>query len=356
MAGAGNYLLVKGISGLGNRIECVLTAILYARLSGRKLIVDWSDDYYANDGTNAFHRFFQCPMANSTDAIPRTDSVVPALWRGHLGETAANFRKKYEQKRDPVVSYPLSIEPKILSYSEDIAVLWMYHEKVSELREHFAGDFGEFAHKSNKAILAGLLRDELRLHPDIRKRVDEFKAAHFVKRTVGVHVRYTDHRVPLRPILAKLNTLLQREKDLSVFLATDNLRIKRMFLELYPGTLTTSHWYPDRPGVTLHNNRNNPNLLESGAEALVDLYLLAECDYLIMDTSSSFAGVAALLTKAPPANILDVRCRGKLPSLMRTYSHRLMLRTGAYGWGIGLLTLLLKTKPGRWTAKSQCQS
>jgi hypothetical protein len=45
------FLLVKGISGLGDRIKCVLTAILYARLTGRKLIVDWTDSSYSNAGT-----------------------------------------------------------------------------------------------------------------------------------------------------------------------------------------------------------------------------------------------------------------------------------------------------------------
>src|SRR5262249_35551159 len=39
----GKLLLVKGIAGLGNRILCALTGILYARLAGRKVCVDWRD-------------------------------------------------------------------------------------------------------------------------------------------------------------------------------------------------------------------------------------------------------------------------------------------------------------------------
>ncbi len=78
------YLLVKGKAGLGSRIESLLTFILYAKLSGRRLYVDWSDPTYSNDVSNAFHSFFQRPLVNLNNEIPATDSVSPDIWRGRL--------------------------------------------------------------------------------------------------------------------------------------------------------------------------------------------------------------------------------------------------------------------------------
>jgi hypothetical protein len=116
-----------------------------------------------------------------------------------------------------------------------------------------------------------------------------------------------------------------------------------MFDELYPGTITTPHWYPDRPGVTLHNNKTHDNLADMGAEALIDLYLLAECDFLIMDTSSSFARMAALLTYAPEACIFNARRKGKIKASIRGKVHRLLLAAGVYEWGLVLLTRVLRS-------------
>lgn len=60
--------------------------------------------------------------------------------------------------------------------------------------------------------------------------------------------------------------------------------MKNMFEENYPGVITTPHWYPT-PGLPMHGSQECPDRIEHGVETLADLYLLAECDYLIIDTS-----------------------------------------------------------------------
>ena len=52
------YVLVKGKAGLGNRMMSAMNGILYAMLSGRRLVVDWSDFTYSNDHTNVFPKLF----------------------------------------------------------------------------------------------------------------------------------------------------------------------------------------------------------------------------------------------------------------------------------------------------------
>ena len=88
------YVLVKGRSGLGNRLLSTLTALLYARLSGRRLLVDWSDEVYAAGGVNVFPRLFQCTLCDANAVISQTDSVAPSLWRDHLTESSVAVHRR----------------------------------------------------------------------------------------------------------------------------------------------------------------------------------------------------------------------------------------------------------------------
>ena len=338
------YLIVKGIAGLGNRILSALTGILYARLTSRRLIIDWRDPVYSSYGSNVFHNFFQSPLVSLKNEIPVTDSVSPEIWRGHLRESAwdmtdryGNFYHRYNWKK-------FSIDLSKLDYQEDVLVMWTYVDRVDFLRPHFRGEFKEFSQKSRKEILKKLLREDLNLHPQIRERVDKFKSSFLRRKTVGVHIRYTDHRAGLWSILNRLNKLLEQEPELQIFLATDNIQIKKLFDEKYQRVITTQHWYP-APGLTIHQNPSCPDLLENGIEALIDLYLLAECYYLIIDTSSIFSYVAALLTNAPDSNIFNINPRergGKRSQRHLRIIWRLMLRLGLFSWGPGALNTLMK--------------
>jgi hypothetical protein len=335
--GGDKHLVVKGLAGLGNRMLAALTGILYAKLSGRRLIIDWSDRTYSVDGSNAFHTFFMCPLCDTSDDIPITDSVMPEVWRGRLREFATNMRKPYKNIRE--FEKKTSINLAKIDYTEDVLVMWTYNQKIDLLRDHFKGEFKEMKQMSNAVILRKLLREDLILQPLIRNRVNEFKHERFSKKTVGVHVRYSDHRVNIWSIIRKLNSLLRLVPGLQIFLATDNVQIKRMFEENFHGVISTPHWYPE-PGSRLHDNRRCPEPQESGIEALVDLYLLAECDYLIIDSSSTFSELANLLSAAPASNVYDLKRGDKLTPFMRRMTWKAMLRLGLFSWGLNIASML----------------
>ncbi len=199
-----------------------------------------------------------------------------------------------------------SIDVSKLGYESDVAVLWSWASRVEQLRPHFRGAFADLSRLSSPAILRKLLREELSLHPDIERRVNEFRAAHFASPMVGVHLRMSDRRVRVSEILDRLDLLLAREPDLTIFAATDNIEGKGLLERRYPGLLMTDHWY-GAAGSSQHNNPESPNRTENGIEALVDLYLLAGCDYLVGDTTSSFTRLAGLLRSGPETQFLDVR-------------------------------------------------
>ena len=111
------FLLVKGITGLGDRILCALSGILYAQLSGRTLLIDWSDPFYSSNGDNVFHRFFESPFCSPTDDIPTTDSVYPRIWRGRLLEHATQIAREREFNPEEI-RHELSIHLGKLDYPE----------------------------------------------------------------------------------------------------------------------------------------------------------------------------------------------------------------------------------------------
>ena len=268
------------------------------------------------------------------DEIPPSATVYPPVWQNRLNDSAADIRASYKSISE--FRQESSIDIGRLDYDEDVAVMWAYNGPVNLLRSHFQGPHEMLRQMSEEEILRMLLNEELLLQPRIQNKVGNFKNSEFTGNTVGVHIRYSDYRASLLAILNKLNILLKSEPGLQIFLATDNIQIKKMFEENYPGTITTSHWYP-RPGGRIHDNKSCPDPLESGVESLIDLYLLAECDYLIIDSSSSFSYAARLLAKIEPSKVFDVSKGRKLPSRLRRLSWRFMLYLGIYSWGLNLL-------------------
>jgi hypothetical protein len=327
---AARLLLVKGRAGLGNRILGALTGILYSRLSGRRLVVDWRDELYSDDGENVFPRYFRCALAGSTDEIPDTDSVTPAIWRGHLHDTADRVEHasglgagEFHRRG--------SVDLTKLDHPECVAVMWAYRSRALFLMAHHPRAFGRLGRRPPDQLLRRALREDLVPEAAIRERVDELARAAGGEPTIGVHVRLSDRRTDFAAIRRRLEMVLRRERNARIFLSTDNAEIKAMFEQLYPRVVTSPHWYPP-PGAPAHRHEDLPDRYEHGADALVDLYALAECDYLIADTTSSFGRVAVLLSHARSSRVSDVsrfeRRRRRVGDTLVRVSPRLAHKAG----------------------------
>ena len=314
------YLLVKGIAGLGNRLNCTATAILYARLTGRTLVVYWTDPYYSADGSNAFDRYFRCTGSSTADHVPATDSINPSVWRGHLDQTAAEMLRRYapgvRADLQPEIWRRFSVDLRVLDHPEHVVVLWSFYDLVDELRRHFSGPFAGLRGRSTADILRRILREDLEPCPEITERVDRFRVEQFTGKVVGVHVRDTDKRSRLPAIRARLDRLLAAEPRLLVFLATDNPAVEASFKVRYPSVVATEKWMPT-DGRPLHKHPDNPDPQAHGVAALVDMYLLAQCDYLIGDEKSAFEQIASLLSNAPRANVFNLQRGRTIPPRLR---------------------------------------
>ena len=300
-------LLVKGIAGLGNRLLCLSTAIIYALLTKRKLIVDWSDKVYANDGSNAFEKFYHCSLNSPLNDLPSTDSIAPAIWKGNLRKSVGEMVPRHSKYHfnHPKTFSEFSINITNLNYTEDVVVFWSYFDQSSRLKKQIDKKLKNYFNLNSRSIIKKILSDYLVLNSEIQERVQQFKNKFFGKKVVGVHLRYADKKVPVKAMLKGLDCLIERDSELQIFLATDNIDIKNYVEKKYSRVISTPKWYPP-PGQTMHNQFSiNHDMIGSGIDALVDMYLLSECDYLIIDESSSFAYIASLQSKTPPKQIFN---------------------------------------------------
>jgi Nodulation protein Z (NodZ)/Xyloglucan fucosyltransferase len=309
------YVVAKGCYGMGNRILSLLEAIVYARLTGRQLIVDWSDPVYSDDGSNVCPRFFALSGASYSTAELADASVAPRVWQGHIHETA--YEMKTALTLDPAnLTSALSIDVSTLDYEEDVVVIADWDFDYSALLPHLGQLPGHVQGQGKGPLLRGLLRDNLRLQPAIRDRVDAFKKSQFTRPVIGVHVRQTDDTTPINvrrglavslgsyaPILDRL---VADNRDALLFLASDSEDVLAAYRAQYPIVVATEKWYPSEPKAGLRWAFSCPDRPRMGEDALVDMYLLSECEWYVYSPRSSFGRVAGLLSSADDSRIIDV--------------------------------------------------
>ena len=320
MTTAQKFLVCKGTSGMGNRILAACTALLYGELANRKVVIDWRDESYSEGGENAFSTYFDCPTAYPIDALPETDSVFPDLWVGNLDQSLGKYRAELNLKGYADMSF----DPSKIDFSEDIIVFCAYTHKINSLRPLFKGEFAPFIEMTVSEILRSILDAKMHLVKQISDEIYGYKKKNFTPNTIGVHVRYTDIKVPLEKIIGKVQTLVNKHKDSAVFLATDSQDVITQFEQKFSGLITVDKWFPPQ-GQRMHQNWDNcPDRYQNGVEALTDLYLLSECNSLVFSSKSSFGYVASLLSKADTRNIYDVEVDTSLMGRLRRQSKGLL--------------------------------
>ncbi|MDT9176899.1 MAG: nodulation protein NodZ [Limnospira sp. PMC 1291.21] len=301
-----NYIVVKGTSGIGNRVFAVATGILYAQLSGRQLVVDWRDGSYSNSGTNLFFRYFDCPVAQSVEVLPATDSIYPTHWQNKLNRSLGSVINESGLSCYKDLSFDVSR----LDYTETIIVLSAYTHKIGFMRPLFTGSASRFASMNNLEILQLVLQSNLSLKEDIRLQVEEFKREYFADYMIGVHIRYSDMKVPLSEVESSLASIIRSVKskhpNYKIFVATDSQEVLSSFKHKFPVIISTNKWF-SASGKRLHQNPEEcEDLIQNGIEALVDLDLLAACDELLFASRSSFGLLSSMLMDKPQAIRHDI--------------------------------------------------
>lgn len=303
-------LLVKGVAGLGNRILCLLSAVLFARITSRKLVIDWSDSTYSDDGKDIFPYFFTVPAICSIDKVCLSSkSVSPRIWENRLYTHYHALKKELFPEKNlysPKLTKLFSVKVSHKEHLEEIIVMLSLAEQIQQIRTHFQGEYSYLKYQSNREILSSLAGDYLRPHLFINNEIKSFTSSHLTGETVGVHIRHTDKRCRIEAIYKRLKQLNKQCRDIKIFLATDNQDVEIGLKQQYGSqVIALEKWYPDN-GQALHLSSGCPNRLDSGRHALTEIYLLASCKYLIYDENSSFGYVASLISNTPGSHQYNV--------------------------------------------------
>jgi len=295
-----------GGAGLGDRIRAVVSGIALAKLTGRELFVDWTDGAYGPVGLNVFSELFQVRGLRLAATLPASESVDPVAWRGSLH---LSMEALYTQDGCPPWNHLAAVERYSTNLSavqreEEVLVLFDYLQ-FPKLRQELDSKLGISRDLSEEQALGALLREYLQLQPAVAAVIDEFAAAHLQQRpAIGVHVRLTHEAiaqkgsVSLSRYFSVIDRILDENRGGMIFLSTDNANVVQGFVTRYPNCVTRDKWFAP-PGEPLHLNPACPDKFRHALEAVVDMYLLARCDYLLHSGNSSFSLVSGMAAGLP---------------------------------------------------------
>lgn len=303
--GTQRLLLVKGIAGLGNRVLALLTAALYGELLGRQTCVDWSDAVFAPEGdaetkhVNLFPLLFDSPtLAPWAPEMARED-VLPEVWRDKLGMTAANVSRQVAPQnfRDFGVFHRSSIDVARTDHEAALLVIWAWRERVLPMRRHLGALKPELRGLSDTELLRRLAAKHLRPSQRIQERVDQLWSAVPEGPSVGLHIRHSDMKAPVEPLVRRAERAIAKMEASSVILATDNADVETLVRSRIGDNLvhTVDKQFAD-PGVPLHYDATCRDRIQRASEALTDMVMLSRCEHLVYASRSSFGYVAHVLS------------------------------------------------------------
>ena len=161
------------------------------------------------------------------------------------------------------------------------------------------------ATKLSGADIRKVLLECMPVNGEICQRMADFKARYWQRPVIGVHIRHTDLRSNLVQHERYLKRILERVPDAHIFLATDNRQVNEDYRRQFKNVISTQKWFPDEES-SMHQNPTCSDRITNGIDALVDMYLLADCDYLIYASASTFSWISRLLSSLPPNRVIDV--------------------------------------------------
>jgi hypothetical protein len=148
---------------------------------------------------------------------------------------------------------------------------------------------------------------QLKFHDSVLARISQAKASVIQGKTLGVHVRRTDHSAEIPPVPLKryfrVIDKLVSEYD-TLFLATDDANVVQAFRSRYGDKLRVNDVIRSDGALPLHRDRRIQTRRELGREVLTDCLCLAACDKLIL-TFSNVSYAALMFNPDVPYVLLE---------------------------------------------------
>lgn len=303
---AGRYLVVKAKGGFGNRILSAVSGVLLAEATGRTPVIDWRDPEYLARDVNAYPLLFDDPVGIDVSVFDERTDVHPPIWAGRMAEHPIDIISQDfpNDHSNPFIYRKLSVDlARPRATPTDVAVFWSYLPKGARIRRHLRA-LPAYGGAGPAAITRQALGHYFRPNERVRAQVEELFAGRD-RPLIGVHVRYTDRKVSLDRVLAELGRLRVTLPGAGIFLATDNQRVQNDFLARFPEVFVIDKALGDDQN-SLHEHVVHADPLREAENALVDMWALASCDWLVHSRHSTFSVAAAAIGGIPRSRQRDI--------------------------------------------------
>lgn len=311
-------LIIKAKGGLGNRMLSAVTGLITADLMGRDPIIDWRDGVYAPAGQNAYPKLFQSPIALNIEQFDNCEEATPDIWSGQIDQHPTDMITAHDPNRhsDPFIYRKYCIDLNRLKSNKDVAIFWSYLPKHKRLRRHLSKD-PRFSGRRYEDIITEYLDRYFRPNPRVEDRLNDFFGG-LSNPILGVHIRYTDRKVPLEPIFNAIGSYRKTHPGSAIFLATDNRQIQSQFHANYDNVHSIEKRMP-KNGRQLHEVFSREEMLVEAENAMVDMWGLARSDFLIHSRNSTFSISSALIGQLSTAQQIDIESRSPKIVLKRWF-------------------------------------
>ncbi|MBX3596108.1 MAG: hypothetical protein KF874_00925 [Rhizobiaceae bacterium] len=299
------YMLVKAKGGFGNRILSAVTGILLAEVAGRTPVIDWRDGEYMARGNNAYPLLFDDPVGIDSAEFDDRQDVSPSLWAGRLADHPTDVIEQLfpDNHSNPFIYRKLSVDLARPVADTDLAVFWSYLPKMARIRRQVQ-QLPAYRGLSTSEITRNVLTRYFTPNNRVRARVQEVLKDR-KRPIIGVHIRYTDRKVSLDRIFHEVAGLRERMPDAPIFLATDNQRVQESFRSKFDNVIVIEKALGDDVN-SLHEHVVHDDPLREAENALVDMWTLAGCDWLVHSRHSTFSVAAAEIGAIPKSNQRDI--------------------------------------------------
>ncbi len=339
MSGRDKYLIVKGICGLGNRLMTLANALEYSEKTGRIISIDWCDGVFAAKGTNAFTQYFEIRdfawqkevnthRDSASSFYPKVLKNLPDDFCLYDYFHTAPANKKGSKILDKLIYFGSGVAHTLLSedYFKFYFVLWNRWELSNgyvDMRSHkpggnrfcLGGDLplarkeevvimGDFCPGYNRQYLIKYLA----LKQDIKAEIQNFSEENtLAKGTLGLHIRCTDKgfEQDLDKTFQMVEQFMQRRDLNQLFLATDQVKVLEKAKQYFGNQLLLYDKYlPElesggQQGIHTWASEQENETIKSKMyhDAVMEMYLLAETEYLLYQGNSTYSMISSDMSK-----------------------------------------------------------
>lgn len=238
--------------------------------------LDGPNAYYEESaGPNVWEYYFE-PVARLT--LDEARDLTRRTGRRLLTLNYWELWRLHDQEPSSVYTYPYGYYRKVVDKSTSFDAQWWARQRAEGRR---------------------LVRQYVRVRPEIAQRVEDFARSHFRPHMIGVHVRGTDKMdTGTGPILSRIvppeeyfpfiDEYLERQPEAGIFFATDQLQYRSEMAARYGDRVIcySAELSDSTVNAFQQQRRGGSGNKRKGEEVLVDALLLSRCDFLFKCTSA----------------------------------------------------------------------